>query len=362
MDIIFIASLKNYTTAISLIKAFQNQHHNVVVLSDLKSEYINVDYLVDQSFNIQTFIMDNNLRPNLVIFCEGGSMKLFPRGLENLVCKTAWYGIDTHMDLQKHLLLANFFDVTFLAQKEYLDRFISRGFLNTFWLPLAYDITMSTDLKLERIYDIAYVGSNNKEMHFDRFKYIEKLQKAFPNSYFGLATGEDMYKIYSQSKLVFNKSVNNDVNMRYFEALGNGAMLLTDVIIENGVEELFEKGTHFIEYNENNIVELANQYIRSDIDNSLFLQKYIKQSHTYDNRISEFIYRVDQISKMEINISYLDYAKVFLFLENYAAFIQSLIIVINQNIILGVTKRKIAFAPLLFTLKFSKKVFKYFLK
>ncbi len=54
------------------------------------------------------------------------------------------------MDLQKHLHIANFFDVSFLAQKEYIRHFIQKGLINTFWLPLAYDSTMELPQRLEK--------------------------------------------------------------------------------------------------------------------------------------------------------------------------------------------------------------------
>jgi len=346
MNIIFVASLKSYTTAISLIKSFQNKKYSVRVLSDIKSDYIHIDTIVKQNFDIDKYIKQYNLKPDLVFFCEGGSMKLFPQGLEKLECKTAWYGIDTHMDLQKHLEISKFFDVTFLAQKEYIKHFTQKGLMNTFWLPLAYDTSMVPTQSLNRIYDIAYVGSNNKDMHPKRFELIEKLKKEFPNSYFGGASGQEMYKIYSQAKIVFNKSINNDINMRYFEALGNGAMLLTDNIKDNGVEEIFQKDKHYIEYDESNIVAIAKNYLDSQKDDSDMLKEYIKQNHTYDIRATAILETVTKCGKSSKNITQIDYAKVYLMLENFIAFLETLKSIVGDSIIKDSRKRKLALIPL----------------
>ena len=353
MNIIFIASLKSYTTAISLIKAFQNQKHNVLVLSDMHSDYIQIDEIIKQDFDVYHYIKKNNIKPDFVFFCEGGSMKLFPQGLEMIECKTAWYGIDTHMDLIKHIEISKFFDITFLAQKEYIKNFTKKGLLNTYWLPLAYDLNMLSSEKSEKIYDIAYVGSNKKDLHPIRFELIEKLKKEFPNSYFGQANGREMYKIYSQAKIVFNKSINNDINMRYFEALGNGAMLLTDKIYENGLEEIFEKQKHFLEYDNSNIISVAKAYLESNKNESIDLQDFILKNHTYDIRVSKIIDHVSTCQKDCKNIKIIDYANIYLLLDNFTAFLTSLRLVFINDLITTNRKRKIVFMPLLIVLKIT---------
>lgn len=348
MNIIFVASLKSYTTAVSLIIAFKKLNNNVIVLSDIKSEYIEVDDIVESNFNIKNYLINKKINPDLIFFCEGGSMKLFPQALESLKCLTAWYAIDTHMDLDKHLVISKFFDVTFLAQKEYVNNFLKNGILNTYWMPLAYDNNMSPEIKHEKIYDISYIGSNNKEMHPVRFDLIKKLKDTFPNSYFGCANGKDMYKIYAQSKIVFNKSINNDINMRYFEAMGNGAILLTDKIINNGVDDLFEKNKHYLIYDESNIITIANNYLEKHINNNQYhLEDFIKANHTYDLRVAKILETINSHKKQFYKIRDLDYANVFLMLQNYSAFLTSLRLSITKDVIKDNKIMSLLFIPLL---------------
>ncbi|MEI8631925.1 glycosyltransferase [Vibrio sp. PP-XX7] len=273
-------------------------------------------------------------------------MKLFPQGLEKLECKTAWYGIDTHMDLQKHLEVAKFFDVTFLAQKEYIKYFTKKGLINTFWLPLAYDCTMAPTQTFKKIYDIAYVGSNNKDMHPIRFELIEKLKKSFQIVTLVERVGKRCIRYNSQAKVVFNKSINNDINMRYFEALGNGAMLLTDKIKENGVEELFEKDKHYIEYGRSNIIEIAKNYLETQKDDSDILKEHTYQNHTYDIRSTKIAETIKLCEKRPKNITRIDYAKVYLMLENFIAFLESLKSIISDDIIKDSRKIKIGFCAI----------------
>ena len=54
-----------------------------------------------------------------------------------------------------------------------------------------------------------------------------------------------MGRVYAAAKLIFSKSVKNDVNMRYFETDGAGVVLVTNCMINNGVEELFDENAHY---------------------------------------------------------------------------------------------------------------------
>ena len=51
-----------------------------------------------------------------------------------------------------------------------------------------------------------------------------------------------MARIYSASRIVFNRSIKDDVNMRVFEALASGSLLLTNDLAANGQAELFRDG------------------------------------------------------------------------------------------------------------------------
>jgi hypothetical protein len=141
--------------------------------------------------------------------------------------------------------------------------------------------------------------------------------------------------------------------MRYFEALGNGAMLLTDKINENGVEEIFDKQKHFLEYDNSNIISVAKAYLESNKNESVYLQDFILKNHTYDIRVSKIIDHVSTCEKERKNIKTIDYAKIYLLLDNFTAFLTSLIFVFINDLIKTNIKRKIIFMPLLIVLKIT---------
>jgi hypothetical protein len=57
-----------------------------------------------------------------------------------------------------------------------------------------------------------------------------------------------MARIYSASRVVFNRSIKDDVNMRVFEAVACGSLLLSNDLTENGQAEFFQDGMHHVTY------------------------------------------------------------------------------------------------------------------
>ena len=298
--IALVSSLKSTATANYFVKALKDLGHRVFVISDIKSAF--ADVICTDAVPIAKILKKHHIEPDLLLFIEGGTMRLFPQELEKLSCLTAWYGIDTHMDYSKHLRIARLFDVTLVAQQEYVARLFADGITQVFWLPLAFEPSLHPAGHLDRIYDIAYVGSNNAQMHPARHRMLASLKRHFPNMWQGMASPEVMGSIYAQSKLVFNKSVNNDLNMRYFEAMGAGAVLVTDPIFNNGVEALFEEGVHYFVCREES--QLTDQ-VKSLLADELRLtqvgacvRELILTKHTYFHRAQELLMVGDQCKKM----------------------------------------------------------------
>lgn len=300
LTIVVISSLTTYSTAGYIVEALIAEGHSVFVISDANHPSINAR--VNGVFNLPTFLNQKNLNPDLVLFIEGGSMQLFPIGLDAISCLTAWYGIDTHMNYQKHLFIARLFDVTFVAQKEYVERFIADGIRQVSWLPLAAAPSIYPNGGHERKYDISYVGSNDASMHPERHQILATLQKQFSNVWIGKASPIEMGRIYSESKMVFNRSINNDVNMRIFEAMGAGAVLLTNEISHNGLEDLFPTNKPFIVYkNEADLLRSVNELLNDPErlnEMGAAAKALIEEQHTYQLRTQVLVSSLLVFSKM----------------------------------------------------------------
>lgn len=320
MRIIVVASLTPPATANYLIAALRELGHDLLVCSDVASPHAN--QIRRGAFDVSALCRDCGFAAGLLLFVEGGSMQLFPTGLEKLSCLTAWYGIDTHMDFAKHLRIGRLFDVTFIAQKEYVERLQQDGLRQVHWLPLGFAPELLPQPLPPKSLDIAHVGSTHVAANPVRHALLSALMPAFPSHYFGPATPQDMARIYASARLVFNRSVRNDVNMRFFEAAGAGAVLLTDPVEDNGVDELFDEGVHYLVYrDEASLLEAARTLLaapqRCQAMGQAARQKVL-DCHTYRHRALHVLDVVQASAKLA-GPSAEDYFSAFLALNLLSA-------------------------------------------
>jgi hypothetical protein len=294
MRILVLASLTPTATANYFVRAMKDAKHELLVCSDVASPLAGLR--ASGAVDVVKICARHNFVPELVLFVEGGAMRLFPVGLEHMTCLTAWYGIDTHMDYAKHLRIGRLFDVTFIAQQEFVERLSQDGLRQVHWLPLGFAPELMPARLTSRKLDIAHVGSSNVSANPVRHALISVLRRELPSSYFGPADPQEMGRIYANARIVFNRSVNNDVNMRFFEAAGAGAVLVTNPIIDNGVEALFEESVHYAVYrDEASLLDLVRTLLadpaRCEAMGQAARQRVLER-HTYRHRADALLAEV----------------------------------------------------------------------
>ncbi|HBF34179.1 TPA: hypothetical protein DDW35_06410 [Candidatus Sumerlaeota bacterium] len=152
---------------------------------------------------------------------------------------SAYYCIDTHrldclMGGGSRVDKAHGFDFVFSAQKDGVEILKAHG-IAAQWLPLAYDPeAFYPNPEREKDLDWCFIGSMSPE----RKALCESLAAIFPHGAFGMAHGAQMLNIYHRSRIILNLPVSNDINMRVFEAMGAGGLLVTRNT-HNGEAELF---------------------------------------------------------------------------------------------------------------------------
>ena len=199
---------------------------------------------------------------------------------------TAYWAIDSHLKFDKHIKKTRVqdYDFLFVAQKDYIPKYKEKGCKNVYWLPLACDPEIHKQHNFSLKYDLCFIGSLGPDS--PRKEIILKLQKEF-NMFVGQRYLHDMALTYSQSKMVFNKSLQGDLNMRVFEALSCGCLLLTDRI-NNGLEELFTDKEHLVIYNDyEDLRNKARDYLAHPEERNAIAhkgQEEIWKKHTYLHR------------------------------------------------------------------------------
>lgn len=172
----------------------------------------------------------------------------------------AWWAIDTHIDFDRALRRSRQADYVFAAQRDGAEVLRSAGVEQATWLPLACDPEIHARQDVSKQYDVAFVGN---VLPGPRTDLVRLIQQHFRNSFVGNAYFADMARLYSASRIVFNRSVKNDINMRVFEALACGSLLVTNDLTDNGQAELFRDGVHLVTYRDGEeLLDKLRYYLR----------------------------------------------------------------------------------------------------
>ena len=272
------------TTALYFERALQ-QEHKVYYVGPSSNGRLGYDSTID----VNDLINWGLPSPDLFLLIEP-ALGFFPRGLERVNCPTAIYLIDVHRHLGFRMRYAPFFDYIFVAQRDYVQKFRDAGFQQTSWLPLACDPELHGHRDLNKQWDVGFVGNINSSTRSRRLKLLSQFFTI--NDYLKPYPKEKIGEIYSQSRIVINSSIDNDLNMRVFEAMASGSLLLTDKI-GNGQSALFENQVHFLEYKDDEeMIQLARYYLDHPEESHSIAStgmQLVHSKHTYLHRCHEMI-------------------------------------------------------------------------
>ena len=160
----------------------------------------------------------------------------------------AWWAIDTHLDFDWCLREGAAVRPRLRRPARRGRAAPPRGDRSATWLPLACDPEIHRKHDVAKQYDVAFVGN---VFPGPRAELLEpdpaaiSATRSSANAYF-----DEMARTYSAARIGFNRSISNDVNMRVFEAVACGSLLLTNDLADNGQAELFRDGVHLATYRE----------------------------------------------------------------------------------------------------------------
>jgi spore maturation protein CgeB len=208
--------------------------------------------------------------------------------------KKIFWAIDTHTNIERLQKIAKKADFVFCCQKNGVDLLAIED-INAAWLPLAGFIETPQYI-LHQPYDVTFIGGVDTNK---RKQLKEKLEQLPIKIFFGNAKREDIAPRYSCSTIGLNTHVNNDINMRTYEVPINGALLIMERIVDNGMESIFIENSEYLAYND--IDELC-QIIENVVKNPDEFQKIRDAGHkraiaehTYTHRMEKMLYEVSEI-------------------------------------------------------------------
>ena len=140
----------------------------------------------------------------------------------------------------------------------------------------------------KQFYDIGFIGNHTYPY---RRKLLEMLKQNFTVFCGTTAPGEKYSRVLNQCKLTFNCSMQQDVNMRFFEAISSGRLLLTDYL---PVQDQFAtKFKHYIAYRgEKGLIAKVKYYLKHEKERERIAKAgmiHIQQNHNYDIRLKQLL-------------------------------------------------------------------------
>ena len=311
------------TTAHYLERAFRQKHNVITCGSQINDKIIKLWNLEALNWEItpQNIFRGNatllqkvmaelpeGLQPDFYLWVETGLSDI-PVDLCKHDLPKICYLIDTHINFDRHLEIAGNFDFVFLAQKAYVQPMMQAGIKNVIWLPLACDPEIHGKVKVDKEFDVGFVGSISSTL--DRRKnLLDKIRKKFDLNC-QRKFMDEMAEHYSKSRVIFNNAINNDLNMRVFEALCSGSLLVTDSAPGSGLEEFFKDKEHLVIYNDENLEEIVSHYLKNKLERERISsegRREVLAKHTYGHRtewmiqvLNEKISGVDEKEPVSMN-------------------------------------------------------------
>ena len=233
-------------------------------------------------------------RFDLVLEVEGQPVDT--SGHEDVDPPCAWWAIDSHLhtSYDRHFFLARRYDHVFVAQKHHVSRYQDWAWVPSSWLPLAADPDVFRPVPCEPSFDVGFVGSLLAGLHDARRGLVGRLLERF--EWVLVARGafrEEAARELSRCRLVFNRSLHEDVNMRVFEGMACGRPLLTDRLPSKcGLEEVARDGETAFLYDDATLEET----VRGLLSEPPLLERvaqagraHVVAAHTYKHRAAEIL-------------------------------------------------------------------------
>lgn len=205
----------------------------------------------------------------------------------------AFYAIDTHLphSWRKIQRVAARYDMVFCCHRDAVERLAAAE-----WLPVACDPSVHAGPTADRVWDVAFVGT---EGGLPRKFYLQTLRERYPNSFIGTADYRQMASLYGRSRIGFNYSIRSDVNMRMFEIMAAGALLVTDAGVSADLGRLgFRDREHLAMYRSpGELFRLVDHYLAHPRERQGIAQagqRLALERHTYRHRMQSLLATVSQ--------------------------------------------------------------------
>lgn len=217
--------------------------------------------------------LPSDQQPDAVVCLVDASWRSIPRNLRAFRCPKVLLVADTHhlsapiSGMIRYAQSEAFDRIVWLYDRHHAEFFRAAGLKQLYWFPgLTFPHTdeavVAARSAVARESRIAFVGQTGI-CHPRRIQMLSRLHAhQLPLTVRAVSQREGL-SFYGSSLVGFNSSLNGDLNLRVFEILASGAMLLTDALAPaSGLGELWQSERELVTYaTPNELIEKARHAI-----------------------------------------------------------------------------------------------------
>jgi spore maturation protein CgeB len=232
------------------------------------------------------------INPDLILVIESAARVAFD--FSKFQVPTAFFVIDPYIGFEEHIqkVRVQSYDFVFVSQRDCVKKYKEAGCTNVEWLPFACDPEIHGRVPADPKYNVCFVGSIHPKWGAERKRLIDLIGSKFQNCWSGQAFGRAMASLFSSSRIVFNKSIFGELNMRVFEGMASGSLLMTDRI-QNGLLELFSENEEMICYRgDDELISKISHYLEHSEERIGIAEQGYRaatSTHTYAHRARQVL-------------------------------------------------------------------------
>lgn len=218
--------------------------------------------------------------PDVLIYHDDSNLYLRVSDLHNSPVPTIFYSVDVHIHAAWHSYITGLFDHTFVAQKNYIQKFWGNT-PRVSWLPLWAPEEIAPQPNKD--IPVCFRGNLQLPQRQRRVDFLRQVAAAIPLDY-----AEGSFRdAFPRSCIVLNEQIQDDINFRVFESIMCGACLVTPHST-NGLTDLFNLGEHLVTYAPHDPIDAISKLKKLLAEPSL-CEKIAKagRHHLFDNHLAK---------------------------------------------------------------------------
>jgi len=198
--------------------------------------------------------LPSGARPSLLVVREDCMGRNSPRNLASLGCPAVLIVGDTQHQpgaigrLLRYALSEPFQRIIIGNNRQHAHFFAEAGLRELYWLPALNVRALTGPTPPAPRYPMSFAGGLGERHLRRRALCLRLIAEGLPLT---LARGPaaKLRKIHAESRISLNCSLNGDINMRCFEILESGSLLLTDRLSpQSGLDLMLSEGEHYVAY------------------------------------------------------------------------------------------------------------------